>query len=415
MDFWLGFEEKRAAAAVQNQMASPKKPAKPKPKGQKGSKSLFEKAKDYAPAAGAALAGLGAYKFMRKKPKNFTPATLVKDLDKGQKAPGKVRKWVDKTMHGVDDVHYLPHNKPTPKNPQKIKGRAIHTQDWHPEYVKGKNDVGDVSKSRLSQKIEGDKGYESRFIRKHSPKHAIPTKELSKSHAGKAGLSKLHKGYKGENYLVKPREGFASGVGGEEFLWSKDIQKFLSGEKLPAKKQKLVRQVMKNPKNFIAQKDLGIKKSPITRKPSEFRVHGVGGKVLPGATGIRGANIDDAVRSRGAEKHLQEFLDSLPENVRKENISWNADVARTKDGLKLIELNPGTYSSGLLDPEHLYKVHKSQGRIPALATSLNAARKNQNAYKTLTGGRTSQKGALTAALGTSGVSGAGAHVATDEG
>jgi len=140
---------------------------------------------------------------------------------------------------------------------------------------------------------------------------------------------------------------------------------------------------MKNPKGQLLQEDLKIKKGLVTRQSREMRVHAVGGKVIPGASGTRAGNLEDLGRTREAEKYFQKFLDDLPaaEKKKMENVFWAPDIAMTKKGPKIIELNAGDAASGLIDPRYLTK----KKGVGELAAGGAAIRKNMAIYRALTG------------------------------
>lgn len=335
---------------------------------------FLEKAKQYAAPVLGTAAAIGAYKYLRKS-RGKKPLTWI--LEGGPKKKGIVSKSIDKALYGADDIKYVQSGAKIPKKPQKVKGTVIHTGETDPKFYKGQTNIGDISGSRMLKRLEKDKAYEAAFIQKHAPKFYTPTMQTSHAMRGKKGLTKIHEKFKRKGYLIKPMEGYGSGVGGKAFIRASHVTKFLKGEKLEKGMRKKVEQFLRKPKGHVIQKEMRIKKGPISRQPRELRVHAVGGKVVPKGATIRGGNIEDIPYIAGAEKYFQKFLDKLPKYIKKKNIAWAPDIAKTPEGYRIIELNAGQMASGLVDPKFMAQ----KGMIPAAS----ALRITGNIYKALTG------------------------------
>jgi hypothetical protein len=363
-------------------------------------RALEEKKKSWMPATlGALAAGAGTYGLLRRgKVTGLNPFQqharrqgLAQVIDK--KAPKtQMGQALDRVRFGADKVYYTPARAKAPAKPKKAKEALVYQQDYGRDHVRGKKELG-VST------IDDSKRKEMRIIERLGPKATQKNVFTGEAHKGQGGLKKLHNSMKGENYFIKPDEGFASGVGGGGFINSKDVKQYLEGGKLDAKKRKMIKEFMKSPSEFIAQKDMGIAKDKLTKATKEFRVHAAGDKVLRGASSPRSKNLlNNPMDKIRAEKFLQEHIKNLPKKHRSNMIA--ADVAKTKDGkFKIVELNMGASSSGLLDPDY---IKKKFGSIPAL----EAIRKNQAVYRGLTG-RSSRLDAGVKGLGATAASGAG--------
>lgn len=331
---------------------------------------LKDKLKQYGMPALAATAA-GAALFRGKK----TPGKLVKVLQ--QSAPkSRFKHFLNKMEHGADRVFYDPHGTSTRKlTGMTPKDKVMLTSDFSGQKMRipkkrAPKVIGKVN-PEMKRTFE-DKQKEMQFIGKHAPGFAL--KHTPSVASGKKGLIKHHLSHEG-NYLIKPTRGAASGVGGASFVNKSDVDKYLSKSRMPAKKRKLVNKIMKNPSKFVFQSDIGIKKDPITGANREMRVHAIGGKVVPGATGIRSKNISDVAQSAKAEKFFQGFLNKLPKKIKQKGIAWNPDIAVTDKGFKIIELNAGPAASGLIDPTFMRAEHGNvKGFIPAaVATKKNMA------------------------------------------
>ena len=370
--------------------------------------ALEEKQKNWMRSAAAGLgAGAATYGLLRKgKTKGLNPFQqharkhgLAHVIDKKEPAT-RMGKMMDRIRFGGDKIYYGQADKNIPLKPKKAKEALVFQQDYSPEFVRSKQEMG---LSRVGE----SKRKEMKVIEKLGPEATAKNVFTGAKHKGQPGLQKLHKSMKGKNYFIKPDEGFASGVGGTGFVNSKDVSTYLAGGKVDKKKGRMIRDFMRNPTDYIAQKDMNLAKDKLTGATQEFRVHAAGDKVIRGASSPRSKNIlGKPGDKRKAEKFLQEHLKKLPKKHQQSMMA--ADVAKTKDGkFKIIELNMGSNASGLLDPDFIKKKH---GTLP----SWEAVRKNQAMYKGLTG-RASQLEAATKGLGVSGLAVGGAQAAQDRG
>lgn len=325
-----------------------------------------------------ALAGLGtaagAYALMRgRKPKTKLTRTML------EKAP---KTWLGKAFHkgiyGADDMVYLSGGR-APKKAKRIAGTVLHENPGDIRYVRGERNIGGFSKSKEKQ-LE-DKLIESRMMQKAVPSLHPGTRSAKVTGGGKKNIEALNKQKK--DYILKARGGYNTGVGDVALLTKKEIGAALAGKRLKGKKQKLLEKVIKNPDKFIQQGALEIKRSPLTNASSELRVHAIGNKVIPGATMVRGKNVEDVIHMRKAEKALQNMLDKLPPSKVKD-LTHAADVAITKGNKPaIIELNRGAHQSGFLDPRHL--AAQAGGGLKGLAAGALSTKANQAIYKHLTG------------------------------
>jgi hypothetical protein len=301
---------------------------------------------------------------------------LTKAID--AKAPkSTIMKAIDRVVQGADDVTYM--GSKLPKTPKKTPATVLHTQEYSPDYVKGKFNIGS-SKSPVIQKVHDKKDLEMKILDKIEsgrPKTLYPTVKFK----GPQGLEKLKSEFGNKNFYIKPNAAADSGVGGVGFVNANDLKAIDFSTKglakMPKEKRKMVREFLKDPKNFTVQADMGIKKD-ISGANKEFRIHAFGQRVVPGASSPRGRNITGLLTGEQgrAEKHLQKVLSKLPEEYR--NVPMAADVAKTDKGFKVVELNMGPASSGFLDPKHM----KERGGLMGAMSSMKA---NHAVYKALTG------------------------------
>jgi hypothetical protein len=146
-------------------------------------------------------------------------------------------------------------------------------------------------------------------------------------------------------------------------------------------KRRMLERIMKNPDKHIFQKDINIK-SLDNGAQREFRVHAIGKNVITGSSTTRAGNTQDAKHIKKIEKFLQKQLKNLPDSVTKNNLPIAADIAMTKHGPKIIELNSGGFQSGFLDPEYLRSGHNN---ITGNILMAQAVKRNWALYKHLTG------------------------------
>jgi hypothetical protein len=339
-------------------------------------------------AAGAA--GAATYAALRSGAKTKLMRTQM------TKAPKSAlgRAW-DRALYGADEIGYMPKEGVTPKRPTKFKGTVLHEYGDDKKYFKGTKNIGDFK----GTKHFDDKLLESRMLNQHAAKSHTITKKMSRfTHKG---LSKTYKDMQGD-FIIKPKSGENSGVGGASFISNDDIENHLHGYKLSKKKLETLKHMKAHPNQYIAQKALDIKKDPITGHHREIRVHAIGGKVVPGASSPRGGNVTDILHQRKAEKFFQGALDKMPKGKKPHNMFWAPDIAVTGKGMKIIETNRGAAQSGLLDPKY---IAKHRGKIPAL----NSVRMNSAIYKHITGRHTALA-AGAKALGVAGAAGLAAHL-----
>lgn len=366
-------------------------------------KTAFEDStKKWMGTAAAGLTGAaGLYGLMRHGKtkglnafqRNARKRGLLKVISK--EAPkSRLGKAVDRVIHGADDVHYVPGERWGDIPKIKTDKSALLNQKFQAPKVKGKHVIG--AEGNLTKREE------IRAMRKMDKGVTSPAELPTARHKGKRGLAKIHKKMGDKNYFVKADYGFDSGIGGGAFPQKKDVEKYLKGT-LKGKKKRILDDFSKNPKKYLVQQDMGIDKTLIGKKSKEFRIHAQGNKVIRGASSSRAGNIFGKPGETGeAERFLEKHLKKIPKKHRNKFIA--ADVAKTKDGkYKVVELNMGPNSSGLLLPEHIRKRH---GNIAAL----EAVRKNMQMYKHFTGRRHVVDAAARAAAGGSALAG-GAYAA----
>jgi len=409
-----------------------------------------EKKFPWAAAAGTPFAALASYLLLRKG--GGSPSKAIKSLMKGispsqkletsmgvvspaiaEGIPNLARKpldWLYRQAHGVDKLHYDDllggYMKAKTKNPLLLN-LSEDPMGWiNPETFKFEVPISASKYFGVpAQRMHYDKVKESLFLdklKKSLGKDLIPetttflkAKKLKGKNKQKFIINELQKAVKGkENFFIKPSGGSAYGVGGESFLNKKDVLNYLQKGIKPkdTEKRSLLSHVLKYPEEYLLQKDVGISKDPIMNRlkqyfPSvspnrEFRIHVMGDKVIPYAGSVRsGGNIADSFKIREMEKLIQkQYLDKFPQWAKKEtkDVAQSIDLAMTPSGPKIIELNPGVFSSGLANPKFQYE----KGGVGGLLGALNAARINAATYKHLTSRHTPMVSGL-GALGTAGV------------
>ena len=365
--------------------------------------SLLRKALPYVAGAGAAL---GGYKWMRS---GGTGRKLLRTTQRESIVGKNPNSLLNRVLYGADEVRAINEGMKTPKRAKLFKGDVFHDQPYTQKYVKGTGqNIGklpDKQYERISDKL-----WEQKLLQKHAPEFSIPSKQYSGT-INKDRLKSIHAHHvKGESdYFIKPISGesYDSGIGGIGFLNSADVHNFVHGYKLSPDKAQKMKHFMKNPKQYMIQKDVGIAKAPLSGANSEFRVHVVNGKVVSGATSNRALNAEEIYRYRQAEKSMQAALDKLPAHMKREGVTMAADIARTKDGYKILELNAGAGSSGLLDPVYLSKSH---GAPAAVAPMMS----NMAMYKHITGRRHAADAAVRAAALGSGAEYVTSHMTKKE-
>lgn len=340
------------------------------------SSSLSEKIKSFAKKHKTALIGTGTaaatYGLLRHGKKTKLRKVV---MEKDPKTfLGRMR---DRMLYAADDVAYSPHGYGPEKGTKlkKYEGTTVHLQPDTGKYFKSKHQIGDYS-SKQQRKLD-DKWTENRLLRKYDKKH---TKASLLHNFGMTGekLKKMLKKY--PKLLVKPRHGFASGVGGGKFLNEKHYIKKKMGGRLNRRQLEQMRRQHggRAARKYMVEERLNIKKDPITGASREVRVHAIGGKVIPGASVIRGKNVTDLMYLRSAEKHFQKVLNKLPKKHKPANMVWAPDVAITDKGMKVIETNRGAAMSGFLDPRHMYRKH-------GIGPAAGAMGASHGMYKHITG------------------------------
>jgi len=350
-----------------------------------------EQGPNWKPWAAGALGAAGAYGFMRKGKGRGA-------LNRVANTPKKEQSWigqqVDRILYGADNVLYHPDKGDKITKPKKISGTIMHDLKSHQSFKGDENLTTEAGNPWLT-KLRESKIHEAKFIKQHAPEFSVKSKTVSAFGEGDDLLKKLKK--QREDFIIKPDNGMASGVGGESFIRRQDIQAYQSNKKsLSKSKRTSIEDMMLVPEEFLYQEDLGIGKGRFSNANREVRVHAIGGKVVPGATSVRGKNWEDTLHQREAEKYFQKFLDKVPKRLHNDSVAWAPDIAFTKNGPKIIELNAGGLDSGLLDPRHMLKQNGTGAK--GTATAFSAMRNNLAIYKHMTG-RTHAAEAAPKALG----------------
>jgi len=176
-----------------------------------------------------------------------------------------------------------------------------------------------------------------------------------------------------EGYIIKPRR---AGATGDVITHTDDLTA------LQGKRQAWAQALLKNPEHFVVQENIPFateRRIPyFSRKyhpgraqlPVEYRLHTVGGQIVPEAMIRRyptlgGLNpFRTAKEKRELVRQLQPQLDKLPEAYR-QDMMMALDAIKTPEGKwRLIETNPGGRSGFLapdvshvptLAPHHVYK------------------------------------------------------------
>lgn len=376
--------------------------------------SSFGWKKAILPATGAVAAGIGTYALSRRGGKKLVlPKAYTKKLD-----PLAIRQGVSKEpsttlgrftgrlMEGADEIVPVRVDSKKAITPRKInKDEVAFVSDpFVGQAVSGRNIVGDVPKNRSFISNTEDKWEEARKLQSVLPGGAgnlFPVTNIARG-TGKSGLKSRHEKWVKEHgdYLYKHRGSVQSGPGGESFVSSKDVDSFLSGGKLTKEKETAIRGILRKPEDYIIQKKHELKRSKITGKPIEYRVHIVDGKVLDPVP--RTAFVPTSGGSNKAKQVAEEFARSLGKTKSKGE-GFALDVAATKDGFKIMETNPGG-ASGFLSPSFMAT------KDPI--SLLTAVSQTQKRYKALTG-RSSQLEAGIKGIGAGAVGGGGLMAAQE--
>lgn len=324
--------------------------------------------------------------------------------------PTHWQKRLLKLTRGVDDVrftdpaleaelepilHRLTRNPKavSPITPEKIEGGLFNFRppEHHLMFRGSANPTGNVRDTRLLE----DKALETRVMQEYMPEvspklYGTPKKFIQPNESAEVLQQRLQAMHP-EGYIIKPRFGAAAG----DVLTNKhNLQELAQGG---GQRQEWITDMLKKPDDYIVQSRLPIlteKRMPIWGKkyhpgaaelPVEYRVHTVGGRIIPGAM-IRRYPTTGALNPfktwlerRRLIREIQPQFDKLPAKYRDE-LSMALDVAKTSKGFKLIETNPGG-QSGFLAPDYI--------GIPSTAP--------HQVYKAITG-RTSKPMAVAKAL-----------------
>jgi hypothetical protein len=305
--------------------------------------------------------------------------------------PDWLRKLVIKTTRGVDDVRLrrlqaedLPQRtddlrrliqgkKLRPVTPEKVEGAVINQgEPLVHRYYKG--DVNPTGAIEDQFRIGWDKHLESEFLQKHMPgagpeSYGLISDYLTRAMGKKsteaqvkalqAALQKKRPG----GYIIKPRT--AAGTG-EIIQGTDDLTQLLRDS---GRKGEWTRDMLQNPQHYVVQEHIPIateRRLPfIGRKhhpgkaelPVEYRVHVVGGRIVPEAISRRYGTVGglNPLRTRREKqeliRQLQPQLERLPEKARS-GMVMGMDVAKTRGGqYRIIESNPMGGQSGFLQPD----------------------------------------------------------------
>lgn len=333
-------------------------------------------------ARNTALAGAGAAGATYAHARSGKKTNFMKVIE--HKTPKSAwQRGMDRVLYGADKIYYSGDN---PKGKQeKYEGTVMHNEAGTKSRIKGKDNIGDFTEKQ-NRALE-DKYPEQKLLSKADKNH--PKGALLSSFGKGRNRAKNLKKRLGDKFFVKPRHGFASGVGGGAFLNEKDY----AGEHSDTKGR--VSSTNRRGKKYLAQEKMNIKEDVLTGAPREIRVHAIGGKVVPGAASTRSKNITDIASLRKAEKYFQGVLDKMPKKHKPKNMMWAPDIAVTDKGFRTIEANRGIAASGLLDHRTL---RKGQGLVGGMTDSLGALTGNNAIYKHVTGRHTRAAAAGRAAL-----------------
>lgn len=418
----------------------------PKEKAHKQKPSILRRAANLG-LAGAA--GYGAYRYGRKVKLSKDPLlramqekakgrlTHIDALEVGDKRSTGIAKRIKEYRRGVDEIieenprqwergydameypmwergaKKLPKGaleRAAGKKKKKIEG-AIHTigqPSQAQKYDAGLNldssaeDLLRIGASKLEEaKYFGRAGGMAKSERAEGMVNKLrsgsgPMSEVEQLDKLQAALKKKFP----KGYVVKPVSSEASsGVPTHNQRWG-DL---LLGKGDP-EHAKWVRGVLKKPKDFMFQEYISIaKEKPLLTRtpkiadkagrsikvrgevPSEYRVHVMGGKVVPGGSSHRwalGRELNPFRRKeiKEMEKFVQDNVNQLPKS--RTGIPMAMDVVKTTDGKwRIIESNPGR--SGFLVPDQtgalsgaphaVYKAVTGRSSKPAAAAKGLAA------------------------------------------
>lgn len=337
--------------------------------------------------------------------------------------PDWLRRPVMKLTRGVDEVklHQLTHEqlperhqaimdilqRRTPKKvpQQQIEGAAVNFG----EPALGRHYRGDVTPTGNIEdalRLAADKHLEAQWLERVmpglGPKPYGTVQDFLRSRARDPAKRiaqlqrKLQKAQPG-GFIIKPRSAAATG---DVIKSTDDLMELMHA---PGQKGEWVREMLKRPEQFVVQESIPIateRRIPFfgrkqhagrAEMPVEYRVHTVGGQIVPGAT-VRRYPTTGALNPfktwrerRELTRQLQPHLDKLPAQQR-DQMMMGMDVVRTPQGqFRVIETNPIGGQSGFLAPDITH--------APTLAP--------HRVYRAITG-RTSKPLAAATALGAGG-------------
>jgi hypothetical protein len=360
------------------------------------------------------LAGLGAaslaYGLSRKQRLSESPVmqaiqkaskgrlTILDTLEKGD-VPSLLGRMLKRVARGADDVVEIPYSRwsrdaeglpyRSAKLPgaKKIEG-AVMAQAHDPivaRRFRGDVEVGEdvATIKRLENKLT-----ESRVLRRYVPE-AFPRSEQLALAGGRGPENRLRalqerlRNRYPHGYVIKPIDEAATGG---VITHDHDLVELLHGKDRPMY-GRWTKQLLKDPEEFMVQEHISIAKDRalLSKRegkvmvgktvPAEYRVHAIGGQVVPGATHHRWAISSEinpfsslAPEISRVNKATQVHLSKIPRN-KLPNLPMALDVVRdTKGAYKIIETNPGG-GSAFLAPE--------QSGIPTLTGHMH--------YKAITG------------------------------
>jgi hypothetical protein len=306
--------------------------------------------------------------------------------------PDWLRKMMIKVTRGADDVrlHRLTHEelpgradelrqllrgqklKPATAV-EEIEGALINQgEPWlHRGYRGSVNPTGDIQDA---MRIGWDKQREAEFLQKYMPGvgptpfgtvEDYLTKGMRRrgTEAQTAALQRALLKKRPEGFIIKPRAGAATG---DIIRSTDDLTQLLTD---PGQKGRWVRDMLENPQSYVVQEHLPIateRRLPFiggkhhpgqAQLPVEYRVHVVGGRIVPGAISRRYGTVGslNPLKTRREKqeliRQLQPHLEKLPAQTRQEML-LGMDVVRTPGGqFRVIETNPMGGQSGFLQPD----------------------------------------------------------------
>lgn len=338
--------------------------------------------------------------------------------------PDWLRKMVIKMTRGVDDVKLhrlktedLPQRtdelqrlmrgkKLKPATPQEVEGAVINQGEplLHRQYRGDVNPTGNIEDQF---RIGWDKHLESEFLQKHMPgagpeSYGLISDYLTRAVGKKSteaqvqALQRALQKKRPGGYIIKPRT--AAGTG-EIIQGTDDLTQLLRD---PSRRGEWTRDMLQNPQHYVVQERIPIateRRLPfVGRKhhpgkaelPVEYRVHVVGGRIVPEAISRRYGTVGglNPLKTRREKqeliRQLQPQLEQLPEKARS-GMLMGMDVARTQGGkYRVIESNPMGGQSGFLQPDITHAPTLSPHKVYKAVTGRES--KPLAAAKALAGG-----------------------------